>query len=131
MGILTSARIFAKLFEGESHKAAYTRASNWVGKYVFSGVEVGETFWKIQKVTGTDLPTVKLELYVTLDDEDESEKVCRICEEYGKLFYVNKYPNCDECKTTKYRERLLAKLKVKKAYRRQQLRRTLEEAGEI
>lgn len=130
MGILTSTRIFAKLFEGESYRAAYLRASNWVGKYVFSSVEVGETFWNIQKVTDSNFPTVRLELYVTLDDGDESERVCKVCEEYNRLFYVDRNPQCDRCKVTKYRERLLAKLRVKKSYRRQQIKRVLDESGE-
>lgn len=131
MGILTSTRIFAKRFESESYKEAYLKACNWIGKYLFSKVEVGETFWKIDKATDASLPTVILNVYVTLDDKEESDRTCKVCCEYSNLFYVDKRQHCDTCKKQKYRERLKHRLSVKKSYRRQQLRRELEEAGEI
>ena len=118
-------KFFSKTFTGETTKEAYLKASNWVGKFIFSKVEIGETFWKIEKIN-TNFPTVKLELYAMLDPSETEKSFCNRCQEFHKSFYINQDYNCNACRMQAYNKNVKDKLNIKRGFRQERLRYLLE-----
>lgn len=113
-------KFFEKLFTGETSKDAYLNACKWVAKHVVSKVEIGETFWKTEKIEA-DLPTFKLELHAMLDAEESTKGFCDKCQEFHRSFYINQQFNCDKCNYTAFKKQVGQKLIIKKDWRLERL----------
>ncbi|MCX7924150.1 MAG: hypothetical protein N3B21_19400 [Clostridia bacterium] len=111
-----------------SGKEAYLKACRWVAENVIRNeVEIGETFWKIEKVKEASLPTFRLELYATLESGECTKSFCDRCKEYHSSFYLNQQYNCDACNFTAFKLQMEQKLRIKKAYRKERLGRLVGE----
>jgi hypothetical protein len=123
----TAVKFYEQLFEHEDSKKAYLMACKWLAKNVISKVEVSDSQYKITKENGTSLPTFKLELFAMLDDKEERKSFCERCREFHKLFYINQQFNCNKCNMMAFQENMKSKLMVKKAYRKDIMKRNLED----
>lgn len=119
-------KFFEKVFKGEDSKDVYLKACKWIAKNVISTVEIGETFWRIEKERDTDLPTFKLELYAMLDANETGEKFCIKCKEFHRSFFINQDFNCSRCNMKTYKNELEDKLSIKKQWRKERLKYILE-----
>lgn len=120
-------KFFETTFEGETSREAYSEVCRWVADNVVKKDEIGETFWKIEKVKTAGLPTFKLELYATLESKDLKDSLCTRCQEFHKLFYLNQQYNCDACNMVSYLKQAEEKLRVKKHFRKGLIRQQLGE----
>lgn len=114
-------KFFEKEFKSEESKNAYLKACKWVAKNIISKVEIGETFWNINKVENASLPTFKLELYCMLDESEFRQGFCDKCQQFHKAFYINQFYNCNRCNMKTYTEYAESKLIIKKTYRKERL----------
>lgn len=111
----------------ETGKQLYARVNKWVADYIIKKVEVGETFWRVSKVSDSDLPAFKLELYALLDSEEASKNFCNRCKEFHSSFYLNQQFNCDACNYTAFKKQMKEKLQIKKEWRKSRLKLALED----
>ena len=110
-----SQQFFSKDFADDVPKEAYLKACAWVAKVVLSKsskVEVSNLTWKISPVSKTDLPTYRLELFVTYDEEDVNSSMCEVCKQLHSSFFSNNEFNCSKCNKEAYRKREQQKLDV-------------------
>ncbi len=121
-----SEKIFEMTFSNkESISMAYKSACMWLAKNILKRDEIGEVTYKIVKLKNTNLPSVRLELFVSLDEGEIFKTHCEACKEVHKGFYFSGTgPNCNECKLNGFRGREDLALKVKAEYRRKQINRT-------
>lgn len=109
------------------YKAAYLKACKWIAKNIMSKqVEIGETYWKIEKVADTDCPTCHLELYAALDTKDTERIFCDACKDFHCKFYINEEYNCNSCKMKAFKKQHESKLKTKQQYRKERLNIVLD-----
>jgi hypothetical protein len=126
--MITAIKFFKKTFENEKAKEAYAELNAWLADNVIKKeVEIGEVFWKVNRIKKADLPTFELELYATIDEDQFVDGMCQRCQEFHKLFYISDQFNCDACKMKAWRNGLDQKLSIKKQYRKEQLKRILYE----
>ena len=121
-----SVKFFEKNFSSEHSKDAYLKACKWLAKYIISKVEIGETFWKIDRLPDTDLPTFKLELHAMLKETDFRKAFCDTCKSFHSSFYLNQQYNCDRCNMTSYYKQAEKKLEIKRQYRVERLKYIME-----
>ena len=119
---------FSKEFSASESKDAYLKACRWVANNVVSKTtDIGETFWKIEKVLSTESKTTfKLELYCTIDMKEETKKFCERCKSFHKSFFINENYNCSRCYMMASSEGTKTKLKNKKQYRKERMNYILE-----
>lgn len=117
--MLMSLEILAKEFSSKSYKDAFLKASKWVATKFVSYNNCLNTTYRIVKLK--QFGTVKLTVYVTLDEQELFDSNCEVCKQVGSLFFSSKKgesqaDKCNNCKVKVYRERELGKLgNVKKA----------------
>ena len=121
----TVVKIFKKDFQNEKSKQAYLELTKWIALKVIKQVEVGEVLTKITKLTNTELPTFRLELFVMLDTAEMETGFCDKCKEFHKLFYINQQFNCDACNYIAFKHNVNDKLKIKKVLRAEQIKKYL------
>jgi hypothetical protein len=119
-------KFFEKTFTSNISKDAYLKACKWAAKYIIDKAEIGEVLYSVDKVHEADLPTFKIVLYARFNDHDYKESVCKRCQEFHSLFYINQQFNCNRCNLTAYRTQLQQKLEMKKQYRKERLRYLIE-----
>lgn len=116
-------KFFSKEFTAVKSKDAYLKACKWVANNVVNKItDIGETFWKIEKIVEEDTKTTfRLELYCLLDTKEEVDKFCANCKSMHKAFFINENYNCNRCNMKAYVDRMRIKLDVKKEYRIERL----------
>lgn len=116
-------KFFQMTFTNESKKEAYLECCMWVARNIIGKikVEMGEIMQSVTIKKDADLPTFILELYSTVNDEEQIKDFCNVCKEFHTCFYMNQQFNCDACNVTSYRTKMNDKLKILKLYRRNQL----------
>lgn len=114
--------------ENEDSKKTYLNVCKWVAKNIVSKVEIGETFWKIEKVSKSNLPAFRLELYAVLSEKEIQEKFCDKCRSFHSSFYINAQVNCSVCQMQNYIGGIAQKLEIKKNYRKEKLKFLLNKA---
>lgn len=123
-----SLEFFRKDFTSKKDfKTAYLKACKWAAQNIISKVEIGETFWRIEKVKDADLPTCRIVLYAMLEDTDITESFCKACKSFHTAFFVNQEFDCNRCKMQAYKKQIQQKLDIKKAYRKEKLKHVLDE----
>lgn len=129
--MIIAGQFYTKEFTAVKSKDAYLKACKWVANNVVNKVtDIGETFWKIEKVVDESKKTTfKLELYYTLEVSDEIEKFCKNCKEMHKLFYINEHYNCDRCNMKTFVARIKIKMEIKEQYRKERLKYLLKDKG--
>ena len=128
--MLVSEKFYQKDFVDEiSSKAAYLKACEWVAKNILSKtsqVEVTKVSWRIFKVEKAGLPTFRLELYTTYEEDEINNQVCNTCKEVHSSFYMNSECNCGRCNKEAYRRKIKSKLSIGSGYFKEKLDRTLD-----
>jgi uncharacterized paraquat-inducible protein A len=127
--MLVSQKFYEKDFIDEtSSKEAYLKACTWVAKNILaktSKVEASKVTWKIYNVT-KDLPTFRLELFVSYEEEEVSTQMCSVCKELHSSFFINENFNCDRCNKEAYRKKINTKLTTGCTWFKEQLSKMLE-----
>lgn len=97
-----SVKAFEKYFSKEESKQAYLKLCKWLAKNVISNVEFSKNItYQIEKVEGK-LPTFKLTLFATIEEEDIADDYCLKCKQLSNLLYSNIKPDCEHCKMSGY-----------------------------
>lgn len=97
-----SVKAFEKDFSKEESKQAYLKLCKWLAKNVISNVEFSKNItYQIEKVEGK-LPTFKLTLFATIEEEDIADDYCLKCKQLSNLLYSNIKPDCEHCKMSGY-----------------------------
>lgn len=124
---LYTLKFFEASFKNEESKKAYLKACQWLAENIISKVEMEDILFKVKKVKDSDLPTFKVELYITLEEEQFVDSFCARCKEFHSSFYLNQQYNCDACNMQSFRKGLNQKLGIKKSYNKEKLRAILED----
>ena len=122
--MLLAKQIHKQSFKGESSKEAYLRACKWVATNIVSKeVELSDVFWRIEKApeVPSELPTVDLILFTTINESEDNKRFCDICKEFHKSFFINENFNCDRCNKESYRSRIRKRLESKSTFKKERL----------
>lgn len=105
-------KISERTFEGKTTKDAYLEACKWLSSNIIAMNNSEHVQYTFQKLGNGLAKKIKLTLYVVIDEAEQFEHICKVCEEANNLFYVNgnRY-KCYSCKAKIYREQMAEKLK--------------------
>lgn len=121
-----SEEYFKKSFTADTMKNAYLSAIKWYATNILSKDEFADTHLQIVKNDEGKSPTVTLHLFAFLDGEqDVMEKHCECCKAMHKSFFINEETNCNICTALGFQRRLEGKIKVKKDYYKELLRKNI------
>lgn len=110
-------------FNGKTTKDAYLKACKWVAKFIVSKEKLENSFIQYRK--SKEANEVFVDLYAGLSEEEINESFCKKCKEFHTAFFVKNSLDCSQCKNTAYRNQVEDKLKIKKTYRKEQLRKLI------
>lgn len=122
--MMVSIAFYSRKFEGETRKKAYFKAMNWVAKNIVHKDENKETTFQVEEIKGLVFPSYKVTLYCSLPSTDEESKFCDSCKSYHKSFFINQEYNCSSCKHKAFVKRMDDRLKIKKSYRVEKLKKS-------
>lgn len=124
-----SQQFYEKEFLDEnSKKQAYLKTCEWVAKNLLSKtskVEVSKITWRITDAE-KDLPTYKLELFVTYDEDEINNNMCEVCKQMHSAFYSNKTYTCGNCNKDAYRKKMQQKLDTGCGWFKEQVSKVLD-----
>lgn len=105
--MIISQEIYHRTFSGKNTKEAYFNATKWLASNVIAvnnSEHISYTFSKVGKEINKD---VKLTIYVMVNEPECFDRVCKVCKEATKSFFMhdNRYL-CENCRAKVYRERL-------------------------
>lgn len=125
--LIVGTKFFQKIFTGETHKQAYLKTCKWMLENVILAEEIDlhDTYHKVIKLDKEEVPTYRLELYAVLENKTMEEHFCTICKEMHSKFYLNTEYCCAACKQKAYVKQTDHKLRIKKSYRKDLLKRQL------
>ena len=112
-----------RVFEGGSHKEAYTKAMKWIATNIIADSELKNSIINIEKTQNkeTQLPEIIVHLSVCLTEKEHRDRHCRVCREIHSSFFMNEETNCAWCKAMAYQRRLDEFIKNKKSYYKERL----------
>lgn len=113
--------VISKSFIGDNMKDAYMKAVKWYATNILAKDELHNIYVEYEK--DKQSPTVTVHLYATLEEEEVRQSHCAICKEFHRSFFINETENCNCCNVSGYQRRLEQKMKVKKDFYREVLRR--------
>lgn len=120
--IKMSQEFYKRHFTADTMKAAYMLAVKWYATNVLSKAELINVHVEFEK--DKQSPTVTIHLYAVLDDEQEVfSQHCRCCEEMHHSFFINENNNCNICAAKGYQNRMEQKIKIKKDWYKELLKR--------
>lgn len=98
-----SVTAFEKDFSNKESKQAYLKLCKWLATNVISNVELSKNItYKVEKINSDKLPTFRLTLFATIEEEDVAVDYCRKCKQLSTLLYSNIKPDCEHCKMSGY-----------------------------
>lgn len=109
-----SEKVLEQVFEGKNAKSAYLKCCKWVSTNIIAKNNSENITYKIEKINRSGLVySVKLTVYITVDEELIHEHNCDVCREMSSSFFMqqNKYL-CETCKMQPYRRRMKEKLEL-------------------
>lgn len=113
-----------KKFTANTMKEAYMLAVKWYATNVLSKDELHNVHVEFIKDNKSGLPTCTIHLFAVLDNEQEVFKQhCTCCEEMHHSFFINENNNCNICAAAGYQNRIEQKIKIKKEYYKELLRK--------
>ena len=98
-------------------KKAYLNSCKWVSSKVMSK-NIDKVVWKTIKSSET---TITLQLFFTLDVNDEKREHCKACKEFHKSFFINEEYN--SCKLNAFFNRMKSKENVSKGYFKEKIKK--------
>lgn len=109
--MLVSEKIEEKIFYGSNIKDAYLKACKWISTNIIAVNNSNNMTYKIEKSKDNYEVSVKVTIYVTIDEGEMFERHCAICKETTGAFFMkqNKFM-CETCKLLPYRKRIKEKL---------------------
>lgn len=116
-----SEELLSMKFVGNNMKDAYMKAVKWYASNVLAKDELHNVCVEYEK--DKQSPTVTIHLYVTLEEEEVRQSHCNVCRDFHHSFFINEVENCNSCNVLGYQRRLEQKIKVKRDYYRELLRR--------
>lgn len=122
------ARSFYKIdFSSEvSSKDAYLKVCKWMANNIISKVEAGTTTFNIERLSDTDLPTFRLELFAMLEEDNIEEDFCNICREFHCSFYIKDKHDCNNCNMKAFNTRCKDKLQIQSNFRKEKMKLMLD-----
>lgn len=123
-------KFYERNFIADDSKSAYLKACKFVASNIISDgskVEADKVTWKVDKVeSDKGLPTFKLTLFYTFDDDEFMEKTCKACKDFHKSFFINENYNCDRCNKIGYAKNIQNKLLIGSEYYKKKLDNELD-----
>jgi len=122
--IKMSQEFYKRHFTADTMKAAYMLAVKWHATNVMSKAELINVHAEFEKDKQNQSPAITIHLYAVLDDVQEVfSQHCRCCEEMHHNFFINENNNCNICAAKGYQNRIEQKIKIKKKYYKELLRK--------
>lgn len=121
-----SEEFYKRSFTADDMKSAYLKAVKWYASNVLSKAELQRVH--VEFIKDEQSPTITIHLFAVLDDEQEVfSQHCKCCEEMHHSFFINENNNCNICAAKGYQNRMEQKIKIKRDYYKEMLRKRLEE----
>lgn len=123
MKTLFSEKVLERSFSSKDSKKAYLKCCKWLAKNVVSKEkELGQNLtYKVVKDKESDIPTFKVILYASLDENRVKEKHCEACKEMHNLFYINEQYDCNKCSVNSYQKRRENMLGILKSFLKEKI----------
>lgn len=116
------AKIKSYTFTGQTEQEAYIKGCKQLAKYMaskkYSNISV-----KIRrvKVLGSEA-AFEFSLYTNIDAKAEQARVCSMCKEYNRLFYINQERDCAKCQMKQFLQRMQKRASISKSFYRKQIK---------
>lgn len=121
-----SEEFYKRSFTADDMKSAYLKAVKWYASNVLSKAELQRVH--VEFIKDEQSPTITIHLFAVLDDEQEVfSQHCKRCEEMHHSFFINENNNCNICVAKGYQNRMEQKIKIKRDYYKELLRRHVED----
>lgn len=121
-----SEEFYKHSFTADDMKSAYLKAVKWYASNVLSKAELQRVH--VEFIKDEQSPTITIHLFAVLDDEQEVfSQHCKCCEEMHHSFFINENNNCNICAAKGYQNRMEQKIKIKRDYYKELLRRHVED----
>lgn len=121
-----SEEFYKRSFTADDMKSAYLKAVKWYASNVLSKAELQRVH--VEFIKDEQSPTITIHLFAVLDDEQEVfSRHCKCCEEMHHSFFINENNNCNICAAKGYQNRMEQKIKIKRDYYKELLRRHVED----
>ena len=121
-----SEEFYKHSFTADDMKSAYLKAVKWYASNVLSKAELQRVH--VEFIKDEQSPTITIHLFAVLDDEQEVfSQHCKCCEEMHHSFFINENNNCNICAAKGYQNRMEQKIKIKRDYYKELLRRHAED----
>lgn len=121
-----SEEFYKRSFTADDMKSAYLKAVKWYASNVLSKAELQRVH--VEFIKDEQSPTITIHLFAVLDDEQEVfSQHCKYCEEMHHSFFINENNNCNICAAKGYQNRMEQKIKIKRDYYKELLRRHVED----
>lgn len=121
-----SEEFYKRSFTADDMKSAYLKAVKWYASNVLSKAELQRVH--VEFIKDEQSPTITIHLFAVLDDEKEVfSQHCKCCEEMHHSFFINENNNCNICAAKGYQNRMEQKIKIKRDYYKELLRRRVED----
>jgi hypothetical protein len=116
-----SEKLCEECFSDVVSKQAYLKCCRWLAENIISNTELDVTY-QIQKLPNKNLPTFKLTVYATVNEEEVHNQHCTVCQEVHKLHYLNSAKrDCNSCNIDAYLRRLRDLMDKRKTYFKEKL----------
>jgi len=123
-----SREFYKKSFTADTMKLAYMSAVKWYATNVLSKVEFANVHVQFIKESKSKYPTITIHLFAVQDGEKGvMSQHCQCCKEMHRSFFINEDTHCSRCSAAGFQRRLEEKIKTKKNYYKEMLRKRLEE----
>lgn len=94
-------------FSDQVSKKAYLNACKWLAINVYSKDELSKyVLVQVTKELERQLPTFKVQLYITSSEKDVKIDYCAKCQTLHSVMYAIDSPDCKKCKLQAYRSQL-------------------------
>ena len=124
-----SEKCYSRDFVNENPKQAYLDACEWVAKTILNKnakLDVKNLLWNISRVESSKTPTFRIEIHVSYDENDISNKTCELCQSVHSSFFINENYNCSRCNKEAYRKRLVQKTTTGCEFFKEKISRVLD-----
>lgn len=122
--MLITEKYFEKSFVGKTAKEAYLKACKWISLNIISQktpMDILQTSFSIDVIKEAEKPTVKVEIFCSLDEGQHRKEHCKRCKMFHSSVFHNQYYNCDKCSLKAHAQNMESKLKIKKEFRKKKL----------
>lgn len=117
-------KVFVKDFVGENKKETYLKMWKWTASNILSAsAGIKDVMFDVEQIElGEDKVKFRLTVYVSLEEKEVNDTLCRVCKELHSSFFLSS-ESCNLCRAQAYRNRMVDKIGIKKRYFKEKFRR--------